>query len=93
MSVHIKQKGALFLMKFNLGQRVKVVQDKVADYFTGCEGVINYISKGANGQLLYGIELTMPNRAMDIIDLDAIYNFEEDELESITNINDLIQFM
>ena len=73
-------------MKFNLGQRVRVVQDKVADYFTGCEGVINYISKGAKGQLLYGIELTKPNKMMDVIDLDAIYNFEEDELESIDDI-------
>lgn len=73
-------------MKFNLGQRVRVVQDKVADYFTGCEGIINYISKGAKGQLLYGIELTKPNKMMDVIDLDAIYNFEEDELESIDDI-------
>lgn len=80
-------------MKFELGQHVRVVQDKVADYFTGCEGIIIYISKGARDQLLYGIELTMPNRAMDIIDLEAIYNFEEDELESIMNINDLIQFV
>ena len=80
-------------MKFNLGQYVRVVQDKAADYFTGCEGIITYISKGAKDQLLYGIKLTMPNRTMDIIDLDVIYNFEEDELESIMNINDLIHFM
>lgn len=80
-------------MKFNLGQYVRVVQDKVADYFTGCEGIITYIGKGAKDQLLYGIKLTMPNRTMDIIDLDAIYNFEEDELESIMDINDLIHFM
>lgn len=80
-------------MKFNLGQRVKVVQDKIADYFTGCEGVIKYISKGANDQLLYGIELTKPNKAMDVIDLDAIYNFEEDELESIDDIEITYTFM
>lgn len=73
-------------MKFNLGQHVRVVQDKIADYFVGCEGVINYISKGAADQLLYGIKLTKPNKMMDVIDLDAIYNFEEDELENIDNI-------
>ena len=80
-------------MKFNLGQRVRVVQDKLADYFTGCEGVVNYISKGANDQLLYGLELTKPNKAMDVIDLDIIYNFEEDELESIDNIEITYTFM
>ena len=80
-------------MKFNLGQRVRVVQDKVSDYFTGCEGVINYISKGAKDQLLYGIELTKPNKMMDVIDLDAIYNFEEDELESIDDIEITYTFM
>lgn len=80
-------------MKFNLGQRVRVVQDKLADYFTGCEGVVNYISKGANDQLLYGLELTKPNKAMDVIDLDVIYNFEEDELESIDNIEITYTFM
>lgn len=74
-------------MKFNLGQRVRVVQDKATGYFTGCEGVINYISKSAKGQLLYGIELTKLNKTIDIIDLDVIYNFEEDELEGINNVN------
>ena len=80
-------------MKFNLGEHVRVKQDKNTDYFTGCEGIVRYVGRNSKGESLYGIEITLLNRTIDILDLDTIYSFEEDELESIIDINCLIQFM
>ena len=80
-------------MKFSLGEHIRVKQDKNTGYFTGCEGIVRYMGENSKGESLYGIEITLLNRAIDILDLDTIYSFEEDELESIMDINCLIQFM
>ena len=61
-------------MKFNLGQRVKVIED-IHGFFIASEGTVRYLGK-KDGKSLYGIEFYK----------DEIYYFEEDELESIDNI-------
>ena len=73
-------------MKFNLGQRVKVVKD-IYGFFIASEGTVNYLGRDANGKSLYGISFykIVDPFLKDNID-DEIYYFEEDELESIDNI-------
>ncbi len=74
-------------IKFNLGQRVRIVEDKMTDYFTGCEGEIIFMGRNKDKENMYGIQLTKPNELMDIIDFDTIFYFDEDELEGIDNID------
>lgn len=73
-------------IKFQLGQHVRVVNDEKSGWFIGCKGIISYMGK-KDDKNIYGLQLTEPNDLMDIIDLDLIYYFYEDELESIDDIN------
>ena len=79
-------------MKFQLGQHVKVVNDEKSGWFIDCKGIINYMGK-KDDKKIYGLQLTEPNNLMGIIDLDLIYYFYEDELESIDDIDITYTFM
>ena len=73
-------------MKFNLGQRVKVIKD-IYGFFIASEGTVCYLGK-KDGKSLYGIEfykIVDPLLKNNIG--DEIYYFEEDELESIDNVD------
>ena len=74
-------------MKFNLGQRVKVIKD-IHGFFIASEGTVNCLGKNADGESLYGIEFykVVDPLLKDNIG-DEIYYFEEDELESIDNVD------
>lgn len=74
-------------MKFNLGQRVKVIKD-IYGFFIASEGTINCLGKNADGKSLYGIEFykVVDPLLKDNIG-DEIYYFEEDELESIDSVD------
>lgn len=74
-------------MKFNLGQRVKIIKDAY-EFFIASEGTVSCLGRNANGKSLYGIEFYKVVNPLlkDNID-DKIYYFEEDELESIDNID------
>ena len=74
-------------MKFNLGQRVKVVKD-IHGFFIASEGTVSCLGQNADGKSLYGIEFykVVDPLLKDNIG-DEIYYFEEDELESIDNID------
>ena len=74
-------------MKFNLGQRVKVIKG-IYEFFIESEGTITCLGKNTNGESLYGIEfykIVDPILKKNIS--DEIYYFEEDELESIDNVD------
>ena len=74
-------------MKFNLGQRVKVIED-IYGFFIASEGTVSFLGKNTDGKTLYGIEFY---KIVDPFLKDnignEIYYFEEDELESIDNID------
>lgn len=73
-------------MKFNLGQRVKVIKD-IYGFFIASEGTVSCLGK-KDGKSLYGIEfykIVDPLLKNNIG--DEIYYFEEDELESIDNVD------
>ena len=74
-------------MKFNLGQRVKVVKD-IHEFFIASEGIVSYLGRNAEGKSLYGIEFY---KIVDPLLKDnignEIYYFEEDELESIDDVD------
>ena len=74
-------------MKFNLGQRVKVVKD-IHGFFIASEGTVSYLGRSAEGKSLYGIEFY---KIVDPLLKDnignEIYYFEEDELESIGDVD------
>ena len=74
-------------MKFNLGQRVKVVKD-IHGFFIASEGTVSYLGKNIDGKSLYGIEFykVVDPLLKDNIG-DEVYYFEEDELESIDNVD------
>ena len=74
-------------MKFNLGQRVKVIKD-IHGFFIASEGTVNCLGKNADGESLYGIKFykIVDPFLKDNIG-DEIYYFEEDELESIDNVD------
>lgn len=74
-------------MKFNLGQRVKVIED-IHGFFIASEGTVRCLGKNADGKSLYGIEFykIVDPLLKDNIG-DEIYYFEEDELESIDNVD------
>ena len=74
-------------MKFNLGQRVKVVQD-IHGFFIASEGTVDCLGRNADGKSLYGISFykIVDPLLKDNIG-DEIYYFEEDELESIDDLN------
>ena len=76
-------------MKFNLGQRVKVIKD-IHDFFIASEGTVSRLGRNADGKSLYGIEFyKIVNPLLkDNID-NEIYYFEEDELENIDNDVDI----
>ena len=74
-------------MKFNLGQRVKVVQD-IHGFFIASEGTVDRLGRNADGKSLYGIsfyKIVDPFLKDNIA--DEVYYFEEDELESIDDLN------
>ena len=74
-------------MKFNLGQRVKVIED-IYGFFIASEGMVSFLGKNTDGKTLYGIEFY---KIVDPFLKDnignEIYYFEEDELESIDNVD------
>ena len=74
-------------MKFNLGQRVKVVKD-IHGFFIASEGTVSCLGRNAEGKSLYGIEFY---KIVDPLLKDnignEIYYFEEDELESIDDVD------
>lgn len=74
-------------MKFNLGQRVKVIKD-IYGFFIESEGTVSCLGRNADGKSLYGIEFykIVDPLLKDNIG-DEIYYFEEDELESIDNVD------
>ena len=76
-------------MKFNLGQRVKVIKD-IHGFFIASEGTVSRLGRNADGKSLYGIEFyKIVNPLLkDNID-NEIYYFEEDELENIDNDVDI----
>ena len=74
-------------MKFNLGQRVKVIKD-IYGFFIASEGTVSHLSRNADGKSLYGIEfykIVDPFLKNNIS--DEIYYFEEDELENIDDVD------
>lgn len=73
-------------MKFNLGQRVKVIKD-THGFFIASEGTVNCLGKNANGKSLYGISFYKIADPFIKNIGDEIYYFEEDELESIDDLN------
>ena len=74
-------------MKFNLGQRVKVIKD-IYGFFIASEGIVSCLGRNADGKSLYCIEFykIVDPLLKDNIG-DEIYYFEEDELESIDNVD------
>ena len=74
-------------MKFQLGQRVKVIED-IYGFFIASEGTVSFLGKNTDGKTLYGIEFY---KIVDPFLKDnignEIYYFEEDELESIDNVD------
>lgn len=70
-------------MKFNLGQRVKVIKDD-AGFFIASEGTVSYSGRNIDGESIYGIEFykIVDPFLKDNIG-DEIYYFEEDELELV----------
>ena len=74
-------------MKFNLGQRVKVIKDD-AGFFIASEGTVSHLGKNADGESLYGIEFykIVDPLLKDNIG-DEVYYFKEDELESIDDVD------
>lgn len=69
-------------MKFNLGQRVKVIKDIHGEWFIGCEGVIEAIDKDN----LYGLRIYKSNKIFTEANMeigDSILYFRAEELELI----------
>ena len=78
---------------FKVGQRVKVIKD-IHGFFIASEGTVSCLGRNAEGKSLYGIEFY---KIVDPLLKDnignEIYYFEEDELESIDNIEITYTFM
>ena len=72
---------------FKVGQRVKVIKD-IHGFFIASEGTVSCLGRNAEGKSLYGIEFY---KIVDPLLKDnignEIYYFEEDELESIDDVD------
>ena len=72
---------------FKVGQRVIVIKD-IHGFFIASEGTVSCLGKNAEGKSLYGIEFykIVDPLLKDYIG-NEIYYFEEDELESIDDVD------